>query len=239
MVTLVQAAAGLAGLLNLGIGRALTKYLSEFYWKGDLDLINDFSFFQTAWALCLLSGLIGGFILIASSPLIESAFFSNNPGVTDDIVMFAIYVSAFGLFSSMLLEVASSLPLAAQRFGIRNAIQVAMATIMSVGAVLLLAAGLSVRSVLLVSLLSNVFGVGVFLAASCKIVTGLKLKPRIDLKAFKTLLRFSLPLVLSALSAMIVARVRQVHSSVLSTARSRCILLFAIFIGAEAFERRR
>ena len=145
--------------------------------------------------------------LIASSPLIESAFFSNNPGVTDDIVMFAIYVSAFGLFSSMLLEVASSLPLAAQRFGIRNAIQVAMATIMSVGAVLLLAAGLSVRSVLLVSLLSNVFGVGAFLAASCKIVTGLKLRPRIDLKAFKTLLRFSLPLVLSALSAMIVARV--------------------------------
>jgi len=62
MVALVQTVAGFAGLLNLGIGRALTKYLSELYWKGDLDRINDF--FQTAWAVCILSGL-GGALLLA------------------------------------------------------------------------------------------------------------------------------------------------------------------------------
>ena len=205
MVALVQTVAGFAGLLNLGIGRALTKYLSELYWKGDLDRINDF--FQTAWAVCILSGLVGALLLAGSSRMIKSAFFRGGPEVTSDIIAFAIYVAAFGLFSSMLLEVASSIPLATQRFGIRNAIQVLMATIMSIGSVALLAAGFSVRSVLLVSFFSNVFGVGAYLAVSCKIVTGLKLKPRIELNALKTLLGFSLPLILSALSGMIVGRI--------------------------------
>jgi stage V sporulation protein B len=205
MVALVQTAAGFAGLLNLGIGRALTKYVSELYWKGDFALINDF--FQTAWALTVLAGLAGLLLMVGSSSLIESTFFRGGPEITNDVVTFAIYVSAFGLFSSMLLEVASSIPVAAQRFAIRNAIYVVMATIMSIGSVALLAAGFSVRAVLLVGLFSNVFGVCAFLAASCKVVTGLKLRPRIELKALKTLLAFSLPLLLSAISAMIVARV--------------------------------
>jgi O-antigen/teichoic acid export membrane protein len=204
MVALVQTAAGFAGLLNLGIGRALTKYVSELYWKGDIVLINDF--FQTAWALSIVTGLGGLVLMIGSSPLIESAFFRGGPEITNDVVAFAIYVSAFGLFSSMLLEVASSIPLAAQRFAMRNAIQVAMAAIMSIGSVILLAAGFSVRAVLLVGLFSNVFGLCTFLAVSCRVVTGLKLRPRIEFKALKTLLGFSLPLLLSAISAMVVAR---------------------------------
>ena len=69
----------------------------------------------------------------------------------------------------MLLEVASSLPIAAQRFGIRNAIQVLMAIITSIGAVLLLAAGFLYGPVLFVIFFSNVFGVCAFLAAIAKL----------------------------------------------------------------------
>ena len=35
IVALVQVIAGFAGLLNLGVGRALTKYVSELHWKGE------------------------------------------------------------------------------------------------------------------------------------------------------------------------------------------------------------
>ena len=54
ILALVQLTAGFAGLLNLGIGRALTKYVSELYWKSDFHAINEL--FQTAWATCVLGG---------------------------------------------------------------------------------------------------------------------------------------------------------------------------------------
>lgn len=205
VVTLVQSVAGFAGLLNLGIGRALAKYASELYWQRDFTQIN--RLFQTAWASCVVCGLAAATILIVPKQAINIAFFHSNPGINQQLMTFAIYVAAFGLLSSMLFEAISAIPFAAQRFGFRNAINILMGTLASGGSVLLLALGYSVRSVLLINLVSNIVGVVAYVLFSQRLIPGLSLLPKFDLLALKRLFSFSFPLLLSGISALVVNRV--------------------------------
>lgn len=204
ILALVQVTAGFAGLLNLGIGRALTKYVSELYWTSDFKAINQL--FQTAWATCVMAGMVGLVILIGPRATIGRLFFRGGPEV-DAVVGFAIYVAAFGLFTSMLLEAISALPVALQRFGICNAINVATGAVRCLGPVIVLALGYSIRAVLIVILASNILAVIAFAVVSRKLIPGLSLLPHFDWAAFRKLFTFSLPLLLSALFALIVTRV--------------------------------
>lgn len=204
IVALVQTVAGFAGLMNLGIGRALTKYVSELFWKGDVKEIN--RLFQTAWATCAVSGGLGLAILVGPRDTIGRMFFRGGPEV-DHVVGFAIFIAAFGLFSSMLLEAVSALPGALQRFDICNTINVSTGILRCVGAVILLAMGFSIRSVLLLNLISNLVAVLAFAVVSKRLIPGLSMMPSFSWTAFKKLFDFSFPLLLSALSVLIVTRV--------------------------------
>jgi O-antigen/teichoic acid export membrane protein len=203
VVALVQTTAGFAGLLNLGIGRALTKYVSELHWKGDIKTINEL--FQTAWATCIGSGICAVSLLIGPRVVIGRIFFRGGPEV-DGVVGFAICVAALGLFSSMLLEAVSALPGALQRFGICNAVNLSMGILRCLGSVALLAWGYSIRSVLMVNLFANAVGVIAFAVTSRRLISGLSLVPRFSWPAFSRLFGFSLPLILSSLAALIVTR---------------------------------
>jgi O-antigen/teichoic acid export membrane protein len=61
LLMVVAALGGFAGLLNPGIGRALSKYASELYWQGELRRIK--IPFQTASGISLIIG-VGGFLLL-------------------------------------------------------------------------------------------------------------------------------------------------------------------------------
>ncbi|MBW5438029.1 flippase [Bradyrhizobium canariense] len=204
IVALVQVIAGFGSLLNLGIGRALTKYVSELYWKGEFQTIGQL--FQTAWATCLVAGLIGLIVLIVPRQLIGGLFFRGGPDV-DAVASFAIYLAALGLFTTMLLEAISSLPIAVQRFGVLNAINVMVGAVRCLGPVAVLACGYSIRAVLVVILASNLLAVGAFAFASKSFIPGLSFVPRFSSSAFRRLLSLSLPLFLSAIFSLIVAKV--------------------------------
>src|SRR5438105_4137907 len=91
IVALVQTVAGFAGIVNLGIGRALTKYVSELYWKGDFKGIT--RLFQTSWTTCVLMGFVGFAILAGPKATIARLFFRGGPEV-DQVVGLAIYIAA-------------------------------------------------------------------------------------------------------------------------------------------------
>ena len=204
IVALVQTVAGFAGFLNLGIGRALTKYISELYWKNDWDQIN--VLFRTAWTTCTVFGIVGLVVLVAPRQAIGEAFFRGGPAVSS-VTSYAIFVAGFGLFSSMLLEVISSVPGALQRFDLVNSVNVLTGVIRCLGPVVLLKLGYGVRAVLVVNLLSNLVGVAVFAYLSRRLIPALKFSPSFTWAAFRRLLGFSVPLFVSALAALIVMRV--------------------------------
>ena len=205
ILALVQVTAGFAGLLNLGIGRALTKYVSGLFWQGDFQEIN--RLFQTAWATCMMAGFVGLAILIGPRETIGRLFFRGGPEVNGAVAGFAIYVAAFGLFTSMLLEAISALPAALQRFGICNAVNVLAGTVRCLGPVIVLACGYSIRAVLIVTLASNLMAVAAFAVISRSLIPGLNLLPKFSWPAFRKLFTFSLPLLLSAAFSLIIVRV--------------------------------
>jgi O-antigen/teichoic acid export membrane protein len=204
ILALVQVIAGFAGLLNLGIGRALTKYVSELYWTGDFKAIN--RLFQTAWTTCLAGGTVGLVVLIGPRATIGRLFFRGGPEV-NAVVGFAIYVAALGMFTSMLQEPIWAMPAALQRWRIFNAVNVAAGTVRCLGPVIVLACGFSIRAVLVVVLSSNILAVVAFAVVSRELIPGLSFVPRFDRAAFRKLFSFSLPLLLSAIFAMIINRV--------------------------------
>ena len=204
ILALVQVTAGFAGFLNLGIGRALTKYVAELYWKRDFQVINQL--FQTAWTTSLITGAVALIILIAPRELLAEAFFRGGPEV-DAVTAFAIYIAAFGLFTSIVLEVISAIPAALQRFDVCNAINVFVGIIRSLGPVIVLACGYSIRAVLIIVLASNLLAVLAFITSSRILLPGLSLLPRFSWPVFQKLFRFSLPLLSSALFSLIIVRV--------------------------------
>jgi O-antigen/teichoic acid export membrane protein len=145
-------------------------------------------------------------LLVGPIETIGQTFFRGGPEVSGEVIAFAIYVAALGLFLSMLRDTIAAIPLAIQQFRIRNAIQFLIGVISSVGSVILLALGYSIRSVLLVNLFANLVGVVAFVIASRSLLPGLKIWPRINGSALKRLLQFSLPILLSTISAIIVGR---------------------------------
>lgn len=203
ILALVQVIAGFAGLLNLGIGRALTKYVSELFWKRDFGEIN--RLFQTAWTTCLLAGAVAFVALALPKGIIGRLFFRGGPGV-QAVVGFAIYIAAFGLFTSMLLEAISALPVALQRFDVVNVVNVVVGTVRCAGPVVVLALGYGIRAVLGITLVGNVLALMAFAAISINLIPELSLAPTFDRSAFRKLFSFSLPLLLSALFALLVTR---------------------------------
>lgn len=204
IVALVQVIAGFAGLLNLGVGRALTKYVAELYWKGEFQKINQL--FQTAWATCLVAGFVGLAILIVPGDAIAKVFFRGGPEV-DAVSCFAIYIAGVALLATMLLEAVSALPVALQRFGITNAINVTSGAVRCLGPVVVLACGFSIRAVLVAILVSNLLAIAAFSFASRTFIPGLSFWPRFSSDAFRKLFGFSLPLFLAAIFSLIVARI--------------------------------
>jgi O-antigen/teichoic acid export membrane protein len=204
VVALVQVIGGLSGLASLGVGRALNKFVSELYWQGDFQAIN--RLFQTAWGTCLIAGLVGIIGFIGPEELVGRLFFRGGPEV-GEVVGFAIYVAAFGLFTSMLLEVVSALPAALRRFGVCNTVNVLASIVRCLGPVLVLAFGYSVRAVLVVILASNILALVAFALISRRFIPGLSLLPSFRWEAFRKLFDFSLPLFLSALFFLITTRV--------------------------------
>jgi O-antigen/teichoic acid export membrane protein len=204
IVALVQTVAGFAGFLNLGIGRALTKYVSELYWKHEYGQINEL--FTTAWATCIVGGSLGLLVLVGPQKTIGQLFFKGGPQV-ERVIGYAIYVASIGLFTSMLLEVVSAMPGALQRFDLINRINVVTGVIRCLGPVVLLKMGYGIRAVLVVNLLSNVTGVIAFMIVSRKLIPSLSLVPSFHWSAFQRLFSFSLPLLVSALCTLIVTRV--------------------------------
>lgn len=204
IVALVQTIAGFAGILNVGIGRALVKYVSELYWRGETDKINEL--FQTAWAICLIAGSLACLIVVWPSHWISNTLFRGTETADADLITFAIYISAGALFSTIVLDAVSAIPLAAQRFWIRNTIQIGVTASWCLGSVALLNADYSIRSVLITYFLSNIAGAGGYIFFCMKLIPGLSLWPRVHWTALVKLANFSLPITISAISAILVTR---------------------------------
>jgi O-antigen/teichoic acid export membrane protein len=207
LIMLVAAVGGFAGLLNVGVGTALSKYVAELYWQRDFARIS--GLFQTAFAFALLAGSAACLILIAFRRSLSSALFH---GTADSarFVAFALLVTAFGVLISMAMEPLAAIPPALQRFDVYNWVNILSSTFRNLGAVLVLMVGFFVRGVLVVYLLASLVVLIVYAQYARRLIPGLRLRPRLYWPHVKQLLGFSVYVIAASISALVVIRLDRV-----------------------------
>ncbi len=207
LVVLVATLGCFAGLVNLGVARALSQQAAGLYWKGELPAIS--RLFQTALAVSLLCGLTACLLLAAFRQPISAMLFHGEQNVRQ-VAGFAVLVSGVAVLLSVVTEVLAGLTVALQRFDIYSRVNILVASVAYLGSVLILALHFSVRAVLLVSLLAAAVGVASYTCFLRKALPGLKLRPVPDREAFWQLLRFSFFVFLSGACGVVVHRLDRV-----------------------------
>jgi len=200
---LAAALGGFAGLLNLGVGKALSKRVAEFYWKGDLGPI--YKLFQTALMVCLAAGMAGGVLLIGFQDWISSELFHAS-GDHRQVVRFALYATGLSVLVSLLFDLLSGLTTALQRFDVYNRMNVVVATVTYLGSVLAVAAGFSLKGVLVVIVVANLAGVAGHVRFLRKTLPVLPFWPKFHWPAFRQLASFSLFVLVAGSCAFLVHR---------------------------------
>lgn len=207
LIAVVVALGGFAGLLNLGIGTAISKYASELYWQGQFDRIN--SLFRTAFTISLIAGIGACSLLIVFRGAVSAALVHGDP-TASGYVGFAVVITAVGVLASLTLDPLSSLPVAFQRFDITNRMSVLLSTVRNVGAVAVLALGFFFKAVLVVYLLASAVALLGYVHYAGKLIPGFSLRPALNWSDLKRLIGFSAPVLVAGVSAAVVHRLDRV-----------------------------
>src|SRR6476469_8499900 len=120
VLTLAWAVLGYFGLLDLGIGRATTKYVAEYLADGRDEGLR--ALVWTSIAMLGVLGLIGGVVLAALTPtLVEHAL--KIPASLIDETVGAFYALAVGLPAVLMTPGARAVLEAQQRFATVNLVK--------------------------------------------------------------------------------------------------------------------
>lgn len=203
VLVLVATIGGFGTMLNLGMGNALTKYISEYYWQKDFERIR--SLFQTALAVCLFGGVTCFLLLLGFKARISAWLFHGDVRV-QPFISIALWITAFGFLLSTLTEALAAIPMGLQRFDISNRINVITATIRSLGMIAALLLGFFVRAILGIYIVAGLTAVVAYIYYGCRLVPGLRLRPKFDFSIFRRLIGYSVPVLIASLAALIVHR---------------------------------
>jgi O-antigen/teichoic acid export membrane protein len=203
LIALVGTIAGFAGLLNLGIGTALAKFVSELYWKRDFQRIGEL--FQSALGVVLVGGGAACALLIVYRRDLAAAFIHASSRAAQ-FVTFALFVAAFGVLLSLASRPFGAILMGVQRFDLTNLLSVSNAAVWYVGAMIVLALGFSARAVLIVDLAGSVGLLAVSVILARRLIPGLHLRPRLRVADLRYLFGFSAYVILTAVSSLLVHR---------------------------------
>ncbi|HLJ85781.1 MAG TPA: flippase [Candidatus Angelobacter sp.] len=203
MIAIAASLGGFGSLLNLGLGRAVAKLVSDLYWKGEWGRIV--RLFETAWTITVAGGVAAFLALIIPQKLIRDTLFHGAAG-TEVYVPMALFLTALGLLFSIATETLTAIPTALQRFDLINSVNIIAATIRQLGSVIALYLGFYVKGVLVANMTSSLFLFVATLLAARRIFPNLSLYPRIEWSQAKRLLIFSSSLFISGVAALVVLR---------------------------------
>ena len=135
VIALAWIVAGYFGLLDLGVGRALTKLLSEKLGRGDVEDIPDLIWTALMLTACL--GLCGALMIsLASSTLVYDVL--NIPSAMRDDVEKSFYILAISVAIVICNSALRGVLESYQRFDLINIVRVPIGSLMFLGPVLVL-----------------------------------------------------------------------------------------------------
>ena len=163
------------GLLDLGIGVSLTKFVAEYYAKKDFRRLNDM--LSTALFLYIGLGILGVIILTGFSGLFVRHVFQVPVSMWVE-ARTVFWVSAFTLFNGLTLGVFGNLLNGVQRQDIARSITIANTLLTYGGAVLLILLGYKLVAFVLYGALVNFLSFLAQALIATRLLPAVRLLPR-------------------------------------------------------------
>jgi O-antigen/teichoic acid export membrane protein len=183
--TIVGTIAGYLAVLDLGLGVASVKYISEFNGRGDTAAVQ--RLIGTAVAMYLALGAIGAGVLAAVAPYLGRLLgVSSMPHA-----LTILELAAAGFLLAMPLSFFNAVPTALQRLDITSRRNLIFGTINAAGAVALLETGHGLWAVVCLGLVVDAAALVWFVRTVRRLLPDVSLRPRVDVPTLKLLGRFS------------------------------------------------
>jgi len=189
IVALTTTITGFLGFLDLGFTGASVKYISESYAKKDYKKISDVV--NLSLIIYIIMGIFAAIILILfiNSPLL-SIFKIQNDHIHN--LEFAFYIGSINIIFNMILGVFSNIPYALQRNDIQARSNIILSTLTNLLMFIFLIAGYKIRTIMIIKLLSSIYGIVFYYFVDVKLLPDLHIKFFYDKLLFLEMLKFSI-----------------------------------------------
>lgn len=198
---LSAAALGFVGMLDLGMGTALVRFLASAVAHGDVE--EPRRLVQASAAFYSIVGVAGFVIMLLLGLFFAPALFHLGPHDLA-IARFALIVSGGAFAFDTVARTFNSIPLALQRSGVAAAVRIASGTAGAVAAAAIVETGLGLRWLVAGYAVLDVAGLFLALAVARRILPGLRLRPRWDPDRVRRLMTFSGWVFLANISAFVI-----------------------------------
>ncbi len=168
ILAIVMMVTGYFAFLNLGLGSAGLKYISEYYVKRDYDTVS--SIINTLTLVYGILGIVGMIFIIALTNIFVQKLFKISLDMIN-ITKFSFYLSAVGFLVTFVRSVYVSVPKALNRFDIENTINIVLGSASTLLVVLILHFNYGLREVVIIQ-----FSIGIAML-SIFFITVKKLMP--------------------------------------------------------------
>lgn len=197
---------GYFGFLQLGLGTASVKYISQYLVRQEEEKIRTV-FWSCIYAYLFL-GLLGTAIITFSAKFLVEKFF-NIPQELELLAIFVIRISSLGFLVSMLSGVVSGVIRALERFDILNPIGILVGTCQIGLTVLLLVFGLSLKEIIISNLIVQTINVWIYWIIAKKLLPFL-IKPSWDFGTLIQLLKYGGFVTISGIVSPILVNIEKI-----------------------------
>lgn len=187
LYALVFALIGWFAVLDLGLGVATVKYVSEEHARGDARAVQ--RIVGTALTLYLSAGVLGAAVLALSASVLAREVLRVRPS-TVDLAVDALQLAALGFLVLMPLAAFTALPTALQRLDLVNRRSIGFGSLSLLGTVGVLAAGYGLLEAIGVALAVNGLAAVSFARLSHRLLPQVSLRPSLHGPTARRLLGF-------------------------------------------------
>jgi len=179
---------GYFSFLELGLGKAVIKFVSEFHARKDFAAIQ--RILGTSVIVFCVMGIAGGLLIAVLNETLFLRILQISPAF-QATARTVLYMGAIGFLISMPGQVVGAIPRGLQRFDIANTIEVIFGSLQVLFSVLLLYLGLFLREIILLNILISFLSIITYLVVIKKILPKVSLVPRFHSSTFKQIFSFS------------------------------------------------
>jgi O-antigen/teichoic acid export membrane protein len=191
---------GYFAFLDLGLGEAVVKFVSEYHAKGNVNQIN--KIINSILFFYIVIGVVGVILIIFFAKFYAIKLFKISPQY-EQVARLSFYLAALGFLLNLIMGVISKIPEGMQRFDITNKVIIVMGTLINFGNIIVVLRGGELIALVIVNLFGTILGTSLYYISSKIILKNLKINFKFSWKDFRRIFSFGIYIVFTRLADVI------------------------------------